>query len=64
MVLNEGGSVSATNGIVSFKGCDSLIILLDAGTDYLNQRDKGWKQEHPHQRISERLAAGVEAVFR
>ena len=32
-----------------------LLILLDAGTDYLNQRDKGWKQEHPHRRIAERL---------
>ena len=56
MVLTKGGSISATKGIVSFKGCDSLIILLDAGTDYLNQRAKGWKQEHPHQRITERLA--------
>ncbi len=57
MILSEGGSVSAADGIVSFKACDSLTILLDAGTDYLNQRDKGWKQEHPHQRICERLAA-------
>ncbi|MEI6178538.1 MAG: glycoside hydrolase family 95 protein, partial [Verrucomicrobiota bacterium] len=48
MVLNTGGSVSAANGIVSFRDCDSLVILLDAGTDYLNRRDKGWKQEHPH----------------
>jgi alpha-L-fucosidase 2 len=42
MVLNAGGSISVSNGILSFKGCDSLIILLDAGTDYLNRRDKGW----------------------
>ena len=26
MVLNQGGSVSATNGVVLFKGCDSLLI--------------------------------------
>jgi len=63
MVLNEGGSISATNGIVSFKACDSLLILLDAGTDYLNQRDKGWKQEHPHRRISERLAGASKRSF-
>jgi len=63
MVLNEGGTVSAANGIVSFKGCDSLIILLDAGTDYLNQRDKGWKQDHPHQRIVERLAQASKKSF-
>jgi alpha-L-fucosidase 2 len=63
MVLNQGGSVSATNGVVLFKGCDSLLILLDAGTDYLNQRDKGWKQEHPHQRIVERLAKAAGRSF-
>lgn len=33
MVLNEGGSVTATNGTVSFKGCDSLLVLLDCGTE-------------------------------
>jgi alpha-L-fucosidase 2 len=63
MVLNEGGSISATNGIVHFKDCDSLIILLDGGTDYLNQRGKGWKQEPPHQRIVERLALASKRPF-
>jgi alpha-L-fucosidase 2 len=63
LVLNEGGSVSSTNGALSFKGCDSLLILLDAGTDYLNRRDKGWKQDPPHQRICERLAAASKRSF-
>jgi alpha-L-fucosidase 2 len=64
VVLNEGGSISTTtNGVISFKDCDSLVILLDAGTDYLNQRDKGWKQEHPHKRIVERLAKASKRSF-
>jgi len=63
MVLNEGGSVSATEAGISFKGCDSLIIFLDAGTDYLNQRAKGWRQEHPHQCITERLAQAAKKSF-
>ncbi len=64
MVLNVGGSVTAgTNGVIAFKGCDSLMILLDAGTDYLNQREKGWKQAHPHERISERLAKASARPF-
>lgn len=57
MVINEGGSIIASNGSVSFKECDSIVVLLDAGTDYLNQRDKGWKQEAPHERIAARLSA-------
>jgi alpha-L-fucosidase 2 len=63
MVLNEGGTISTSNGMLSFKGCDSLIILLDAGTDYLNQRAKGWKQEHPHQRITEHLEQAAKKSF-
>jgi len=63
LVLNTGGSIDAANGIVSFKGCDSLVILLDAGTDYLNRRDKGWKQETPHRPISERLAKASKKSF-
>jgi alpha-L-fucosidase 2 len=63
MVLNEGGTVGATDDTISFKGCDSLIILLDAGTDYLNERAKGWRQEHPHQRITQRLAQASKKPF-
>ena len=63
MVLNTGGSISVSNGTLSFKGCDSLVILLDAGTDYLNRRDKGWKQEHPHRTISERLGKASKRTF-
>lgn len=55
MVIHEGGSLQAADGQLVFSDCDSLIILLDGGTDYLNQRAQGWKQEHPHQRIIERL---------
>ena len=55
MVLNDGGSLSAKDGTISFQGCDSLTIMLDADTDYLNVREKGWKREHPHARIVERL---------
>jgi len=63
MVLNTGGSVSSANGTLSFKGCDSLVILLDAGTDYLNRRDKSWKQEPPHRHITERLAKASKKSF-
>jgi len=62
-VLHEGGTVTAANGVIAFKGCDSLVILLDAGTDYINRRDKGWKQEHPHARITQRIAAASKRSF-
>ena len=58
LVLHAGGTVDATaESGIRFTDCDSLTLLLAAGTDYVNQRDKGWKGEHPHDRITAQLAA-------
>jgi len=56
-VLNEGGTVKAVGNTIVFDKCDSLTILLAADTNYLNQRDQGWRTEHPHARLSAQLAA-------
>lgn len=63
MVVNQGGELETKDGKMSFKNCDGLMILVDAGTDYLNQREQGWKQEHPHQRISDRLNKASKKSF-
>ncbi len=42
---------------LQFESADALTILLAADTNYLNQRAKGWRGEHPHQRVVERLEA-------
>jgi len=63
MILPEGGTVEASDGGISFTECDGFTLLLAAGTDYLNQRAKGWKGEHPHERITARLAAAAEKSF-
>ena len=63
LVLNEGGSLEASEDAITFRNCDSLTVLLAADTDYLNQRDKGWKGEHPHERITAQLAAAAKKSF-
>ncbi len=55
-VINQGGQIKIHKGKIAFKGCDSLTVIVGAGTNYLNQREKGWKGKHPHQRISEQIA--------
>ena len=62
-VINEGGSLQVDNDKISFKNCDSLLILLSGDTDYLNRHDKAWKQEHPHQRISQLLEKASKRSF-
>lgn len=62
-VINDGGSVEAVNGRIVFKNVNTLTLLLDAGTDYLNQRSKGWRGEHPHAAITARLDNAVATPY-
>ncbi len=55
LVRNEGGTLEARDGKITFSNVDTLTIMLDAGTDYVNRRDKKWRGKHPHEAISERL---------
>jgi alpha-L-fucosidase 2 len=62
-VINQGGQIKIHDGKIAFKGCDSLTVIVAAGTDYLNQRGKGWKGEHPHQRISQQIAKASTTAY-
>ena len=64
LVLNEGGSVKAADGKINFKDVDSLTILLAADTSFLNQRNKGWTGEHPHQSITSQLTAASKISYK
>ncbi|MEO0509918.1 MAG: glycoside hydrolase family 95 protein [Verrucomicrobiota bacterium] len=55
LVMNEGGSLQADGKAITFKDCDSLTFLVSADTNYINQREKGWKTEHPHKNITANL---------
>jgi len=57
VILNDGGSVSAADGVLHFKDCDSLVILLAAGTDYVMDHAKHWRGEHPRARLAQALQA-------
>jgi len=63
-VLHKGGKVAVEGGKIVFENCDSLTVLVAAGTDYINQRSKGWKGEHPHRRLSEQLAKAVGTPYK
>ena len=63
LVLNEGGTVAAEGEAIRVDEADSVTLLVAAGTNYLNQRDKGWKGPHPHERISAQLAVASKKPF-
>jgi len=63
LVQHEGGTLEAAENSIVFENCDSLTFLLVADTNYLNQRAKGWKGEHPHTRITAQLEAAAKKSF-
>ncbi len=63
LILNEGGSVKAVDGHIVFENATSLTILLSAGTDFVNQRSRGWRGEHPHARIAKELQAAADTPY-
>ncbi|MDT8390727.1 MAG: glycoside hydrolase family 95 protein [Lentisphaeria bacterium] len=58
-VLNEGGTISVKGDRIVFAKCDTLTLILAADTNYLNDRAKGWRGEHPHARVTARLDAAA-----
>ncbi len=60
-VLNRGGSVKAVGETIAFEKANSVTLLLSAGTDFVQDRGKGWHGELPHDAVTARLevAAGT-----
>ena len=56
-VRHEGGQVRTVGNTVVFEGCDSLTLLLSAETNYVADRARGWRGEHPQARVCAQLAA-------
>ena len=56
-VVNEGGSVKATDGKLAFDRCNALTLYLAAGTDYMPDYRRLWKGENPHDRVSGQVGA-------
>jgi alpha-L-fucosidase 2 len=67
LVLNEGGTVTVEGDRISVNRADRLTLLVDAGTDFVQDRSKGWRGEPPQARITARLNAAAgrpyEALF-
>lgn len=58
-VINHGGTIKTEGNTVVFENADAITIILAADTNYINEREKGWRTDHPHERVSGQLAAAV-----
>jgi alpha-L-fucosidase 2 len=55
VVRNEGGTLEVQDGQLLVSKADAVTVLLDAGTDYVNRREQGWRGAQPHEAITQRL---------
>ena len=58
-VLNDGGKLTVDGNAISFEGCDSLTIILGAGTSYIIDYDKKFQGDNPHDRVTAQVNAAA-----
>ncbi len=58
-VRQEGGTIRTEADAIVFEGCDCVLLLLAADTNYVADRAKGWRGEDPHERVCKRLDAAA-----
>jgi alpha-L-fucosidase 2 len=63
LVLNDGGSVKADGEKIVFSQANNLVMLLDAGTDFVPDRRKSWRGEPPHPAVTARLDAAARTPY-
>lgn len=54
-VVNDGGTLKASSSTLTFSNCDSLTIVVAAGTDYIMDYAKHYRGEDPHARVTEQV---------
>lgn len=54
-VSHVGGKLSTRGDRIVFSDCNEFVVFLAADTNYLNERAKGWRGPHPHERITKQL---------
>jgi alpha-L-fucosidase 2 len=58
-VVNQGGSLSAANGQITFTGCDSLMIIISAGTNYVMDSTVNWMSGDPQALLTQRAQSAL-----
>jgi alpha-L-fucosidase 2 len=65
VVMHDGGTLAAATGpALEFKECDSLTLLIAAGTDYAMDSAKNFRGQDPHARLMAQLDAAAQKSYR
>ncbi len=61
-VLNEGGSLTPGNGIITVNAANALTVIMSAGTDYVNQYP-AYKGADPQQHVLDTVNAAAGKAY-
>ena len=59
MAIHAGGTLQANGSSLEFTNCDSLMLVVAAGTDYAMDYAKGYRGEDPHARVTKQAASAA-----
>jgi alpha-L-fucosidase 2 len=67
-VKPEGGTASAIKtadggAAIAFHQCDSVTLVLGAGTDYFESDSKHWRGPNPHERVTQQVVAALQRPY-
>ncbi len=60
---HDGGTLRVRGGSLEFQGCNSVTLLLAAGTDYVMDYRRKYRGEDPHAAIEQRLLAASKKSY-
>jgi alpha-L-fucosidase 2 len=63
LVLHEGGEIRPKGDKIEFYHADAVTWILDAGTDFVQDRGKHWQGALPHEAIARRIEAAARQPF-
>jgi alpha-L-fucosidase 2 len=55
IAVNEGGTLQTNGSVLEFKNCNSLTLVVAAGTDYAMDYTKNYRGEDPHARVTKQV---------
>ena len=62
-VLSAGGTQQVIGEKIAFEQADSVALILGAGTDFVQDRSKGWRGAHPHAAVTASLDAALSTPY-
>jgi len=63
IALHDGGTLQASEGALEFRGCNTVTLLLAAGTDYVMDYRRKYRGTDPHEAIEQRLTAASKKSY-